>query len=85
MKLWYLITFPLFDLQAGSSRVRDQMKLMIFLICFVILVALDPGFYEACNRNEYQREEKIFLASRTRPGRKTDNLNAICEPTVWKT
>jgi hypothetical protein len=44
--------------------------------------AIDLGIYSASNRNEYQRQIKIFLESRMRSVRNADNLTAICEPIV---
>jgi hypothetical protein len=34
------------------------------------------------NRNEYQKQRKMFLGSRAWPVHSADNLTAICEPTV---
>jgi hypothetical protein len=41
--------------------------------------ALYPGVYSAFNNNEYKKQKNNV---RVRPVRKTDNLTAICEPTV---
>jgi hypothetical protein len=43
---------------------------------------LFTGVYSASNRNEYQKQKKLFLRSKARPARKADNLTAICEPIV---
>jgi hypothetical protein len=51
-------------------------------IYLILLAALGPGVYSAPNINEYQKQIKMFLESRVRPVRKTDNLTAICEPIV---
>jgi hypothetical protein len=41
--------------------------------------ALSPGVYSACNRNEYQKQnKKMFLGNRARPAQ-ADNLIAIGE------
>jgi hypothetical protein len=42
---------------------------------------LGSGVYPASNRNEFA-ETKMFVGSRARPVRRTDNLAAICEPIV---
>jgi hypothetical protein len=36
----------------------------------------------ASNRNEYQKQKKMFRRSRERPALKADNLTAIFEPIV---
>jgi hypothetical protein len=73
--------FRLFHtLQAGRSRVRYSTRSLVSSIYTILLAALDPGAYSASNRNEYQKQEKMFLGSRGRPVRETDNLTAICEP-----
>jgi hypothetical protein len=48
----------------------------------IIPAALGPGVYSASNRNEHQKQKIMFLGSKARPVRKTDNLTAICEPIV---
>jgi hypothetical protein len=58
-------------LQAGRSQVRDPMKSLNFFLIYLILPAvLGPGVYSASNRNEYQRQKKMFLGSRAWPVRK---------------
>jgi hypothetical protein len=54
----------------------------IFSIYIILPAALDPGVYSASNRNEYQKQKIMFLASRARPVRKADKLAAIREPIV---
>jgi hypothetical protein len=52
-----------------------------YLVIYIILpAALGSGVHSACNRNEYQKQLKMFLKNRARPTCKTDNLTAICEP-----
>jgi hypothetical protein len=68
--------------KVASSR-PDEVN-DVFPIYLNFPAALGPGVYSASNRNEYQRQ-KMFLGSRPRPVRKTGNLIAISEPTVWKT
>jgi hypothetical protein len=48
-----------------------------FSIYLILTVALVPGVYSPCNRNEYQQKKKIFMESRARPERKAENLTAI--------
>jgi hypothetical protein len=62
--------------QAGRWRVR----LLEFPIDLILSVALWPWGDSASNRNEYQESSwgKERLAC------KADNLNAICEPTLYK-
>jgi hypothetical protein len=68
-------------LQAGRSRVRDPMK-WIFFNLPNLPAALGPGVYSASKRNEYQKQEKMFLGNKVQPVRKADNLTANCEPIV---
>jgi hypothetical protein len=49
---------------------------IFFLICVILSAAQGPEIYSASNRN-------MFLGRRARPVRRTDNLTAICEPTIW--
>jgi hypothetical protein len=42
-------------LQAEKSRVRDPKKLINFSFHLILLAALGPEFYSACNRNEYKK------------------------------
>jgi hypothetical protein len=69
-------------LQVGRLRVWDPMKLMFFLIYLILQAILGPGVYLASNRNEYQKQQIMFLGCRTRPMRSADNLTAVCEPIV---
>jgi hypothetical protein len=62
-------------LQAGRLQVQDPMRLMIF---FFNSAALGPGVYSASNRNEYQKQNTVFLGSRAWPVCKADNFTAIC-------
>jgi hypothetical protein len=66
-------------LQATRSRIRDPMRSLNFPIYLRIQPALGPWVYSASNRNEYQNLKNMFLGSRERPVRRTDNLAAICE------
>jgi hypothetical protein len=43
-----------------------------FSIYLILPVELGPGVYSASNRNECQKQKKIFLGSRARPTRKAD-------------
>jgi hypothetical protein len=54
----------------------------MFLIYRILPAALGPGVYSASNRNEYQKQKKIFLGNRARPVLRADNLTVICEPIV---
>jgi hypothetical protein len=54
----------------------------LFSIYLILPAALGPGVYSASNRNEYQKQKKMFVESSARPVRRTDNLTAICESTV---
>jgi hypothetical protein len=57
-----------------------------FSIYLILLAALGSGVYSASNRNEYNMQKIMFLGSRARPVRRTDNITAICEPidyTMW--
>jgi hypothetical protein len=72
-------------LQAERSRVRFTIKYLHFLffsIYAIFLVALGPGAYSVSNRNEYQKEKKMFMGNKARPVHETDNLTAIWEPIV---
>jgi hypothetical protein len=40
------------------------------------------GVHSAPNRNDDQKQTRMFLRSRARRARKADNLTAICEPIV---
>jgi hypothetical protein len=50
-------------------------------IYLILPAAIGSGVYSASNRNEYQKQEIMFLGSRARPGDRAKNLTAICEPT----
>jgi hypothetical protein len=65
--------------EAGCST--DEVK-AFFSIYLILPAALGSGVYAASNRNEYQKQKKMFLWSRSRPALKADNLTAICEPIV---
>jgi hypothetical protein len=49
----------------GFETRRGNWTLSIYLI---LLTALGPGAYSASNKNEYQKQKKIFRESRTRLG-----------------
>jgi hypothetical protein len=68
-------------LRAGRSRVPYPMRL-IFSSHLILLAAQRSGVYTASNRNEYQKQQKMFLWSKVRPVRKVDNLTANYEPIV---
>jgi hypothetical protein len=53
-----------------------------FTIYLILPGALVPEDYLASNRNEYQKQKKMFLGSRARLARKAENLAAIYEPIV---
>jgi hypothetical protein len=66
-------------LEGGTSRVRDSVRPIIFFNWTDPFSRTRPRGYEARNRNEYQKQNKMFLGSRARPARKADNFTAICE------
>jgi hypothetical protein len=67
-------------LETGRSRVRFPMKSLIFFSSYLILpTALGPVVYSASNRNESQKQKKMYLGSRAWPAREAHNLTAICE------
>jgi hypothetical protein len=51
-----------------------------FSIYLLLLAALGPGVHLASNKNEYQKQEQIFLGSRTLPVLKANNLTVFFEP-----
>jgi hypothetical protein len=66
---------------AGSRP--DNINDFLFLI---LSPALGLGVDSASNRNEYQKQKKMFLGSRARPAPKADKLTTICElivQTMW--
>jgi hypothetical protein len=70
-------------LQAERSQVQDLKKPLNFFSIYLILpAALGPGVYSTSNRNEYQRQKKMFLDSRAWLVHKAHNLTAICESIV---
>jgi hypothetical protein len=68
-------------LQAGRSMVRNPIRL-INIFNLNLSAALGLGIYSNSNRNEYQKQGKIFLWSGARPTLKADNVTNICEPNV---
>jgi hypothetical protein len=56
--------------------------LFSFSIYPILPAALGLGAYSAYNRNEYEKQKKMFLERKARPIREADNLTAICEPTA---
>jgi hypothetical protein len=50
-----------------------------FSIYLILQAALGPRVHSASNRNEYQKQKKMFLGSRARSVRRAWNLTAICE------
>jgi hypothetical protein len=68
-------------LQAGKSRVRDPMRLIIFSNLLTIPVGRGAGVYSASNKNRNQKQKNIS-GERARMVRKADNLTAIREPIV---
>jgi hypothetical protein len=70
---------------AASQKVagsRPDEVIEFFSIYLILLDALGPGVYTVSIRNEYKKQQKVFLGSRARPVRKADNLTAIYEPVV---
>jgi hypothetical protein len=63
--------------KVAGSRTNEVNEL------FSIYLILGPGAYSASDRNEYQKQKKMFLGSIARPALKADNLTAICEPTAY--
>jgi hypothetical protein len=55
-------------------------EFILFSIYLILPAALGPGVYLVSNRNEYQKQKKMFLVSRARPAGKANNLTGICEP-----
>jgi hypothetical protein len=51
-------------------------------IYLILPAALGTGVYLASNRNELQKQKKMFLGTRARPVRMADDLAVICEPIV---
>jgi hypothetical protein len=49
----------------------------IFLIYLILPSELGSGVHSASNRNEYQKQKIMFLASRARPVRRAHNLTTI--------
>jgi hypothetical protein len=68
----------------NELSILQVIQLCVFSICLILPAALGPGVYSASDRNEYQKQERVFLGSKVRPVRKIDNLTAICEPTVYR-
>jgi hypothetical protein len=60
-----------------SEEVNEFFSIYLFLP-----TALDPGFYSAANRNEYQKQSKNVSGEKALPACKADSLIAICEPVV---
>jgi hypothetical protein len=58
----------------------DEVNAFFFSLYLIRQAELGHGVYSACNRNAYQKQEKMFLGSRARPARKADNLSAIYKP-----
>jgi hypothetical protein len=69
----------------GTNSIRTSLvdTAVTALISPFLQAALGPGVYSASNRNEVQKQNKLFLRSIERPEREAENLTAICEPTVW--
>jgi hypothetical protein len=63
----------------GFETRWGELTVSIYLI---ILAALGPRDYSASNKNEYQKQKRMFVASRARPVLKTANLTSIWEPTL---
>jgi hypothetical protein len=60
----------------------DKTNAIFFSIYLILPSALGPRVYSAPNKNEYQKQKIVFLESRDRPVRMSDNLTAICEKIV---
>jgi hypothetical protein len=65
--------------EAGCS---PDVAIELFWICLILPAALGSEVYSTSNRNEYQKQKKMFLWSRARPTLKTENFTAFCEPIV---
>jgi hypothetical protein len=59
--------------QASGSQVRDSMR----RTHLILLAALGLGVHSASNRNEYQKQRKMFLLIKARPRRKFENITVI--------
>jgi hypothetical protein len=66
-------------LQVVGSKGDEK---LIFSIYLMLPAALGPGVHSASNRNEYQKQKKMFLGSKARPVRRADNLTTIYKPVV---
>jgi hypothetical protein len=51
-------------LQARRSRVWDTMRSLNFIIYLILPATIGLGVYSASNRNEYQKQKKVFLGIR---------------------
>jgi hypothetical protein len=65
-----------------GRRFETRWSQWTFSIYLILPAALGPGVYSAFNKNEYQKQKKMFVESRALPVRRADNLTAICEPIV---
>jgi hypothetical protein len=54
-------------LQAGRPRVRDTMRWFFFSIYLILPAALGPRVHSASNRNDYQKQKKMFLEIKVGP------------------
>jgi predicted RNA-binding protein YlxR (DUF448 family) len=62
-------------LQPEGSRVRVPMSSMnYFNLITPSNRTIGPGVYLSSNRNEYQKQKKMFLGSRARSMRRAHNL-----------
>jgi hypothetical protein len=68
------------EVGAFYSHRRETLKTKILNL--ILPTTLGPGVHSASNRNEYQKQKRMFLRSKGRPVRTADNLTDICEPTV---
>jgi hypothetical protein len=78
-RAWSSIVVKALSYEPEGHGSETQWGEWISSIYLILLAALGPGIYSASNRNEYRSRKIMFLGSKVRPMRRTDNLTAICE------
>jgi hypothetical protein len=69
-------------LQSKTSRVRDPIKRMNFFFSLPNPSSRALEFTHSITEMIPRNRKIMFLGSKARPVSRTDNLTAICEPTV---